>query len=90
MDYTYAPVVAPPLGSDGHCTGFPDSVGSFNFLHCCIAHDLGGSDGQLLDCLTAEAAPAGWGGAVLIIGCVFVMKLFQPIYNVGQRAGWWK
>lgn len=85
MDYTKP--TPPPLGSDGHCTGFPDSVGPFNFLHCCIEHDLGSSDGQLLDCLTTEVAPLGWGGAVLIILVVLIMKTLQPIYNLLQK---WK
>ena len=82
---TASTLIPPPLGSDGHCTGFPDGLGPFNWLPCCVVHDAGGSDGQLLDCITSDVAGTGWPGAVIVIFCLLLMKLFQPIYNLLQR-----
>lgn len=36
--------------SDG-CTGFQWLERFFSIRPCCVVHDLGGTDGQLLDCL---------------------------------------
>lgn len=72
------------LGSDGHCTGFPDSLGPWDWQACCIAHDAGGSDGQLLDCITS-AVPAPL--AIVVAVGVALMIAARPIYNWLQRIG---
>ncbi len=76
-----------PLGSDGHCTGFPDSLGPWNWHECCLAHDAGGSDGQLLDCISSHVPT--W-AEVIVILCIALMALFRPIYNWLQRRHWVK
>ena len=73
---------------DGGCTGFGWVESLWPRTNaCCLEHDLGGSDGQLLDCLMAVLPPWAW--AVCAFG-VFLMVLFRPIYVFGQRRGWWR
>ena len=63
--------------SDG-CTGFWFLEVLFGIRPCCVFHDIGGSDGTLLDCLLqntpTELAP-------LVALCVAVMILFRPVYH---------
>lgn len=75
------------LGSDGGCTGFPDALFGLDWSACCVAHDLGGSDGQLLDCL--QGVLPGWAWPIAALG-VAVMVAARPIYNWLQRRGWVK
>lgn len=73
---------------DGGCTGFGWVERLWpNATACCLDHDLGGSDGQLLDCLMGVLPPWAW--AACAFG-VAVMVLFRPVYVFGQRQGWWK
>lgn len=88
------PAVARPLGlldaslgADGRCTGFPNGLGRWNWSHCCVEHDAGGSDGGLLDCLLG--AVPGWAWPLCGLG-VTLMIACRPIYNVLQRWGWVK
>lgn len=76
------------LSYDGGCTGFdwaeklwPDATA------CCLAHDLGGTDGALLDCLTAALPTWAWAGAAFGVA---LMVLVRPAYNWMQRKGWVK
>lgn len=80
-------LVAPPLGSDGRCTGFPNGLGRWNWAQCCVEHDAGGSDGGLLDCLMAAVPPFAW---PLCGFGVALMILCRPVYNLLQRWGWVK
>ena len=86
-----AEVTAEPRLSDGQCTGFPDQVGPLDFRECCLAHDAGGSDGTLLDCLVSEAQEAGlgWVAPVLCLA-IALMMMARPIYMWMQRKGWVK
>jgi hypothetical protein len=76
-----------PWGSDGACTGFPDGIGPWNWAACCLPHDVGGSDGALVDCIAAHAPGLP---IVVILAAVTLMALLRPLYNLGQRWGWWK
>ena len=70
--------------SDG-CTGFWWAEWIFPAVSaCCIQHDLGGSDGALLDCLMS-ALPA-WAWAFAAFG-VALMVLWRPVYEALQRLG---
>jgi hypothetical protein len=77
------------LGADAGCTGFLSGIRElgWNWTHCCIAHDLGGSDGMLVDCIAAAAPGLP---LVIILAGVTVMALFRPLYNFCQRRGWVK
>lgn len=73
---------------DGGCTGFgwvevlwPETTA------CCLEHDLGGTHGQLLDCLLSVLP--SWAGPFAAVG-VGVMILFLPVYVWMQRRGWVK
>jgi len=77
----------PPLGSDGRCTGFPNGLGRWQWGQCCIDHDAGGTDVDLLACII-KAIPL-W-AAPLAVGGVFTMWFCRPAYNVLQRLGWAK
>lgn len=71
--------------TDG-CTGFPDSFLGRDLSQCCAVHDTGGSDGGLLDCLDGQFANDYWLGLVIVL-CVFIMRIFRPVYNLLQRFG---
>lgn len=75
------------ISADGRCTGFPNGIGNWDWSHCCTVHDLGGTDGQLIDCITAATPGLP---VVFIIAAVALMALYRPVYNLGQRWGWWK
>lgn len=69
---------------DMQCTLFPDGYpwpfGSGDeWLHCCIAHDLGGSDIALAKCM---AASGGWPiAAIALTGVIFG----RPLYRLARR-----
>lgn len=76
------------LGSDGRCTGFEWAEWLFQGINaCCNIHDLGATDGQLLDCLLGTTPTWAW----FFVGlAVAAMILLRPIYNMLQRWGWVK
>jgi hypothetical protein len=69
-------------------TGQPDFECTFWFEgtwhHCCIAHDLGGSDEQLAQCVAQSTGWASWG---LLIAALmyFGVKMFRPILRAGKK-----
>lgn len=67
--------------SDG-CTGFQWAEWLFPVHACCVVHDGGGSDGQLLDCLMQNTPTWTW---ALVVLCVAVMVLFRPLYRALKR-----
>lgn len=73
------------IKTDG-CTGFPDHIGTKDLTYCCAIHDDGGSDGALVDCLTALDPSAYWWALAVIIG-VAAMRVLRPCYNLLQRWG---
>lgn len=81
----FAAISPPPLGSDGRCTGFPNGLGRWQWGQCCIDHDAGGTDVDLLACVI-KAIPLG--AAPLAVAGVFTMWCCRPAYNVLQRWGW--
>jgi len=73
------------INTDG-CTGFPDHVGGKDLTYCCGIHDNGGTDGQLIDCLTALDPTNFWWILVVLLACV-LMHIGRPFYNLLQRWG---
>lgn len=68
--------------TDG-CSGFWWLESIFTGIRaCCDAHDLGSSDGTLLDCLLAALPPWAWAPAA---GCVALMILLRPLYQRLKR-----
>ena len=64
--------------SDG-CSGFGWAEWLFpKITDCCRWHDLGASDGYLLDCLQQSIPPWAWAPAAF---CVALMILARPIYR---------
>lgn len=64
---------------DAGCTGFQWAELIWPGIRtCCIDHDLGGSDGALLDCLLTFLP--GWTGPLAAIG-VALMLVARPIYE---------
>ena len=79
------------LGSDTGCTGLQWLVDLTPWREpiatCCALHDLGGSDGALLDCLQSSVPAWLW---PLVAFAVTVMVFWRPVYNWLQRKGWAK
>lgn len=71
-----------PLG-DG-CTGFQFLEAFFPIRACCDVHDLGGTDGQLLDCLLSATPTWSW---VIVGVCVTLMLLFRPLLRLVRPRG---
>lgn len=68
--------------SDG-CTGFWLAEWVFPAVtQCCVAHDNGGSNGELLDCLQANLPLWAY---VIAAFCVALMILFRPLYRALKR-----
>lgn len=73
---------------DGKCTGFGWAEWLFPQVNaCCVEHDVGGSDGELLDCLFGVLPPWAWAFAAFGVA---LMVLFRPVYVWMQRNGWVK
>lgn len=72
--------------SDG-CTGFQWLEAIWKIRPCCVWHDKGGTDGQLLDCLLA-VTPDQIG--VFVIICVAIMFALRPVYHLMKRMGLFK
>ena len=70
--------------SDGHCTGFPDGLFGLDWTHCCIEHDMGGTDGRLIDCIS-NAVPS-WAEAIVVL-LVGLAVILRPIYVELHRLG---
>jgi hypothetical protein len=69
--------------TDG-CTGFWWTEWLFPAVRqCCDVHDLGGTDGALLDCL-AGAVPV-WAYPIAA-AFVVVMIVFRPLYRALKRT----
>jgi len=83
----FGAISPPPLGADGRCTGFPNGLGRWQWGQCCIDHDAGGADVDLLACVI-KAIPL-WAAPLAVSG-VFTMWCCRPIYNFGQRYLGWK
>ena len=76
------------LGSDGGCTGFGWAEALFPRISaCCAVHDVGGTDGTLLDCLQQALPTWAWAPAAVAVA---LMVLYRPVYNWLQRQGWLK
>lgn len=70
------------MTSDG-CSGFQWAEWIFPAIRdCCVAHDLGGSNGTLLDCL--ESVLPGWAYPLAAV-CVVLMIFVRPIYRTIMR-----
>lgn len=66
------------LVSDG-CSGFQWAEWLFpDARMCCVAHDFGGSNGELLDCLQSVLPPWAY---VIAAFFVALMILFRPVYR---------
>lgn len=64
---------------DTGCTGFQWAEWVWPTIRqCCTAHDLGGTDGGLLDCLLTGLP--GWAGPFAAIG-VALMLAARPLYE---------
>jgi len=70
--------------SDGHCTGFPDGAFGVSWQHCCIAHDLGGTDGALIDCIS-NTVPS-WAEAIVVL-LVGLAVILRPVYVELHKLG---
>lgn len=75
---------------DMQCTGWPDGWPSWiggtgdEWLHCCVAHDLGGTDIALAQCV----AHAGlWPvAAALMGGIMFIgVKALRPFWRLLRK-----
>lgn len=77
-----APSSLDPVG-DG-CTGFQWLEPFFAIRACCEVHDMGGSDGTLLDCLLTNTPHWAWS---LVGLCVTLMLLFRPILRLFRPKG---
>lgn len=65
---------------DNTCTWWPDGWlwNPDQWLSCCLAHDVGGSDWGLFLCVAETGGPLEWAmGAVMLIGVI----LGRPIYR---------
>lgn len=69
---------------DYECTSWWDGIPTWlggtgrEWLHCCVAHDLGASDRVLQQCVDAAGYPLM--AFVMFVG----VSIFGPIYR------WWK
>jgi len=69
---------------DYECTSWLDGIPKWmggtgqEWNHCCIAHDLGGSDVELLNCVNEIWFGMG---TVMVVG----LLLFRPAWRVIQR-----
>ncbi len=75
-----------PLISDG-CSGFAWAEAIWpSISQCCLVHDLGGTDGMLVDCLQGALVWWLWWAIPLAL---LVVTLFRPLYNFLKKIGLW-
>ena len=67
--------------SDG-CTGFWLFEAFFHIHDCCVVHDGGGSDLDLIGCLMQNLPPWAW--PVMLV-CVALMMIVRPVYQWLKR-----
>lgn len=65
------------MNPDMQCTWWPDVWFGVSITHCCVAHDLGGSDAELAMCV---ASAAWWLLPVALVMWLGV-KAGRPIYR---------
>ena len=65
------------IAPDYQCTWFPDTWFGVSLTDCCIAHDLGGSDIGLMQCVAHKGPVFAVIGAVMLVGVTFG----RPIYR---------
>jgi len=66
------------MRSDG-CKGFQWVEWFFDIRPCCVGHNAGGADGELLDCLRTRLPAWAYVPAAF---CVAWMVLFRPVYRL--------
>lgn len=72
-----------PVIGDG-CSGFQWLEPFFAIRSCCDIHDVGGTDGTLLDCLMTVTPEWAWPAVAL---CVAIMILFRPLWRRFKPKG---
>jgi hypothetical protein len=72
--------------TDGGCTVFPNGIGPYIWQNCCVVHDLGGSDEELLTCIREQMPD--WSLPLLLVALA-AMKLGRPVYSWLYLRGWW-
>jgi hypothetical protein len=65
---------------DLECTFWPEGW----WHHCCIAHDLGGTDAELASCVI-QSAPNVVLGALVALVMVAGLALFGPLLKRSSR-----
>lgn len=66
---------------DMQCTLWPEGW----WHHCCIQHDLGGTDIDLAACVIQSAPNAVFGAAVALV-MVAGLAMFRPIWKRFNRS----
>jgi hypothetical protein len=67
------------MNPDMQCTWWPDEWFGVSITHCCVAHDLGGTDWQLAVCV-AQTSP--WlipVAAMMLVGVIFGRTIYRKI-----------
>lgn len=73
------------MGHDYECSWWPDEWFGVSINHCCVAHDLGGSDLELFQCV-AEQGPYFWVlGVVMIVGLMIGRPLYHAVTIAKQK-----
>lgn len=62
---------------DYTCTGWIDSFLGISFNDCCVAHDLGGTDLELMQCVSLKHPWFIIMGVIMFVG----VKLGRPVYR---------
>ena len=71
---------------DFQCTLWPDSWLGISITHCCVEHDLSGTDAALAECVAYTLADASLVFGLLLAAIMFIgVKLFRPIYTYLSR-----
>lgn len=75
----------PAVGVSDGCTGFWWAEWIWPVRQCCVEHDLGGSDGVLLDCIVNAGVPVA-----LAALAVCMMVFWRPVYEawLWAKACW--
>jgi hypothetical protein len=69
------------IGPDFQCTWWPDTWFGVSLSDCCIAHDLGGGDIALMQCVADKGPAFAVIGLVMLVGVTFG----RPIYRAYMR-----